>query len=310
MIITVTLNPAMDHILVVDEFKLNVTNRIKKQFFCVGGKGTHLSVNLSILGVKNIALGVTFGIDGNRIIGELKKYENIEVNFVHSDEGNSRTNYVLVDSHTNCTLITQNGQELDDKILDMLLERYTSTINAGDFVVISSDASNSKRKGFQNQLIEIAKKKGGKLFLDCSGEALKEGIKKQPFLVKPNVDELSYFCGRDLKTEEEIIKAMNEMATYGIPNVVVSLGKEGSLVLTNNQLYSIRVPEVDVKNTVGCGDALVSGLLAGFESNLDMTTLLKRANAISSAAAMNESSVGFDSGLIDELADRVVVEKI
>jgi 1-phosphofructokinase family hexose kinase len=311
MIITVTLNPAMDNIIVLDELKLNVTNRIKRQFFCIGGKGTHLSINLSILGVRSIALGASFGNNGSRIIDELKSYKNIDVNFVHSDEGDSRMNIVLVDKEANCTLISQKGKALSDEILDELLERYISSVGPGDYVCISGDASNTNRPGLQHRLIDIAKQKGSRLFLDSSGEFLREGVKEKPFLVKPNVDELSSFCGREIGSESDIITAMKEMAAFGVPNIVVSMGKDGCIALAEDgRLYRVTVPDVKVRNTVGCGDAFVSGLLAGFENKLDMVTLLKRASAISSAAAMDESTVGFDPGLVEELAAQVGVEML
>lgn len=308
MIITVTINPAMDKVLVLDQFHPNETNRIRRQFSCVGGKGTHISINLSLLGIRSIATGVVMGPVGEAILSSLRSM-NIDVQFIHLREGNSRINYVLIDNANNCTLLADKGQPLDDSVLDKLVQHYSTLISDGDIVVISGDASN-QRGSIQDTLIDLAKAKNARICLDTSGENLINGVRKSPFLIKPNLAELSFLCGKSLKSKSDTLAAIEELTAYGIENIVVSCDSEGSLVFAGGGYYSVTAPQVLVKNTVGCGDALLAGILAGLEQNLDIETNLKQATAIAAAAAMNESTAGFDIDEISQLAANIVVEQI
>jgi 1-phosphofructokinase family hexose kinase len=308
MIITVTINPAMDKVLILDQLRPNETNRIRRQFDCVGGKGTHVSMNLSLLGIKSTATGVVRGQVGEEILSSLRSM-NIDVQFLHLSEGNSRVNYVLIDHAGNGTLLSDKGQTLDDTVLDELVEHYAALINEGDIVVLSGDASNQKRN-IQDKLINLAQEKNAKVFLDTSGENLQNGARKYPFLIKPNLAELSFLCGRTLETQSDILSAIDELTSLGIQNILVSCGSNGSLVFADGHYYKVTAPQIPVKNTVGCGDALLAGILAGFEKNLDIEANLKQATAIAAAAAMNESTAGFDVELIPQLLADVVVERI
>ena len=309
MIFTITANPAMDKIFVLHDFRLNVTNRIDRMFKCIGGKGTHISVNLSILGIKSTALGVVNGRTGAEIIRELKRFKAIQIDFLRTRRGESRTNYVLVDG-TDCTLISQKGNRMNHEEAEFFEKKLDDLVKPDDIVAISGDISNGDSLNIQGRLMDITNRRGGRVFLDCSGEALIQGVKKKPFLVKPNVDELSYFCGRNLVTKQEILVGMREMSSCGIRMIVVSCGSEGSLVFSDGKYYNVIVPTVQIKNTVGCGDALVAGLLAGFEQKMDTIENVKRANAIAAATAMDETTVGFDLGIVDDLMQRVMVEEI
>lgn len=309
MVITVTLNPAMDKVLILDQFKLNVTNRIKEQFSCVGGKGTHISINLSLLGIRSMAVGAVMGEVGSEILKELGKM-NIDVQFLHLSEGNSRTNYVLIDEDANCTLVAEKGKPMEQEVTDRLVQVYKEKVSKGDIVVISGDASNQRNTNLQDTFMEIAGQKGARVCLDASGEHLARGVRKSPFLIKPNIDELSALTGKELNSEGEILRAIEELDVFGIENIVVSCGGEGSIVRSNGRYFKVIAPKVEVRNTVGCGDALVSGLLAGFEKNLAIEENLKQASAIAAATAMNIETVGFDISLIDMLKERVVVKAL
>ncbi len=309
MIITVTLNPAMDKVLVVDQFNLNVTNRIQKQFNCVGGKGTHISINLSLMGIRNTAVGVVMGPTGDEILEALGSM-NIDVRFIRLEEGNSRTNYVLVDSSKNCTLIAEKGKLMDEDVIERLKQLYQSIINKGDIVVISGDASNQRNTNLQKELMDIAKDRGAKVCLDASGEHLYQGVRNGPFLIKPNLDELSTLYGKEIHNVQDILMAMDILKDFGIENIVVSCGGEGSFAYSEGKYYHVAAPKVEVKNTVGCGDALLAGLLAGLERKLSMQENLRQATAVAAATAMNEATVGFDVKTADKLIKEIEVEII
>lgn len=309
MIITVTLNPAMDKVLVVDQFNLNVTNRIQRQFNCVGGKGTHISINLSLMGIRNTAVGVVMGPTGDEILEALGSM-NIDVRFIRLEEGNSRTNYVLVDNSKNCTLIAEKGKLMDEDVIERLKQLYQSIIKKGDIVVISGDASNQRNTNLQKELMDIAKDRGAKVCLDASGEHLYQGVRNGPFLIKPNLDELSTLYGKEIHNVQDILMAMDILKDFGIENIVVSCGGEGSFAYSEGKYYHVAAPRVEVKNTVGCGDALLSGLLAGLERKLPMQENLRQATAVAAATAMNEATVGFDVKTADKLIKEIEVEII
>ncbi len=308
MVITVTINPAMDRVLTIDKFRQNVTNRIQKQFKCVGGKGTHVSINLSLMGIRSIAVGVVMGPTGEDILRELSAFD-IDLRFIRLKKGSSRTNYVLVDADGNSSLISEKGELMEQDIIERLIRQYTDVISSGDTVVISGDASNQKDTALQDRLIDIALSNKARFCLDASGEHLAAGIRRGPFLIKPNLDELGFLYGKELFGQEDILAALRQVHEAGAENIVASCGADGSFALLGEKLYRVRSATVEVKNTVGCGDALLSGIIAGFEMKLNDVDNLRRATAIAAATAMNESTVGFDPAVARELiADIEVTE--
>ena len=309
MVITVTINPAMDRVLLIDKFRVNVTNRVQRQFKCVGGKGTHVSINLSLLGIRSTAVGVVMGPTGDDILNELSAYD-IDLKFLSLKSGDSRTNYVLVDHEGNSSLISEKGDLMEQEIIERLITHYSAIIGSNDIVVISGDASNQRDTSLQDRLIDIALSHGARFCLDASGEHLASGIKKKPFLIKPNLDELGYLYGKELSKKEDILIALKQVHESGAQNIIASCGGEGSYALLGEKLYRVISPSVEVKNTVGCGDALLSGIIAGFETKLNDVENLKRATAIAAATAINESTVGFNPETVQELMARTEVTEL
>lgn len=309
MVITVTINPAMDRVITIDKFRQNVTNRIQKQFTCVGGKGTHVSINLSLLGIRSIAVGVVMGSTGDDILRELSAFD-IDLRFIKLNEGNSRTNYVLVDAEGNSSLISDKGELMKQDTIEKLIRQYTDVISSGDTVVISGDASNQRDTSLLDRLIDIALLHKARFCLDASGEHLAAGIRRRPFLIKPNLDELGFLYGKELSEQEDILSALRQVHESGAENIVASCGAEGSYALFGEKLYRVKSAAVEVKNSVGCGDALLSGIIAGFEMKLSDVENLKRATAIAAATAMNESTVGFDPIIANELISGIEVAEL
>lgn len=294
MISTLTINPALDRLLFIDQLHKDSTNRIRRTQDVLGGKGTHVSINLSHLKIQSQAFGVTNGETGKRIQQLLNSYGNIDVKFIHDEMGNSRLNYALVESTRECTLITEHGRTVSEKTCNDLLELIESHTHEGDDFVLSGDASNTEIPFFYNKVMERLAKKNVRVFLDTSSENLIEGIKAQPFLVKPNLDELSQVTGSPIDTDEQIIEAIEQIAAKGVEVIAVSLGENGSIVKYGSQVYRVYPLTVDVANTIGCGDAYLSGLAYGFSQNLPFEEILRLACAVSAATAESELTVGFD----------------
>ncbi|MCI8492582.1 MULTISPECIES: 1-phosphofructokinase family hexose kinase [Anaerotruncus] len=310
MISTLTINTALDRLLFIQELHKNSTNRILKTEEVLGGKGTHVSINLSQLGVPNRVFGVTFGEIGERIGEILRRRGNIDVRFLHYPDGNSRTNYALIEQTNECTLITEKGRVIPADICEELLDHIAEGTAPGDFMVLSGDASNTETPFFYNRVMERVAAKGVRVFLDTSSHNLIEGIKAKPFLVKPNADELSQLAGKPIGDTQEILGAMADIAAQGVEVVAVSLGGEGSLVRYRDDTYRVEPLDVDVVNTIGCGDAYLSGMVCGFAQGLPFEDILRLACAVSAATAESEMTVGFDHGRAMALRERVVIRRL
>lgn len=312
MIHTLTLNPAIDKIIYLKEFERNKTNRMKGTKVVLGGKGTHVSINLKLLGKENTAFGVAFGSTGQQVVSILQE-NGIKTGFIQKPEGNTRTNYLLIEDSTDCTIIADKGVTLSDSILLELKEKMLSMIQEGDMLILSGDASNCTNPQIYNELLAALQSKRLKVFLDTSGQSLSECIKTSPFLIKPNLDELASLCGVGMETldsDERIISAMQSLEAYGIDVIAVSLGGDGSIVMQGGTVYRAYPPQVKVFNTIGCGDCFLSGLVAGFSDQLELEDTLRLATAISAATAECSGSVGFDKKRAEELYRQVRIEKL
>lgn len=311
MILTVTLNPAMDRLLFVNGFTFNVTNRINRRENCVGGKGTHVSVNLADLGEASIATGIAMGETGKTIL-EALACSGVTCDFVYSEQGESRTNYLLLDEGTS-TLICEKGPAVSGELLDAFSAHYGELLDQVDWVVISGDASNfltGAGVSLQESLLKTAREKGVRIVLDCSGAALQAGVKHSPFLIKPNAEELSELTNLPTGSEEEIVRAIESLSPYGIEIVAVSMGKKGSIVKYNDEYYRSGIAKLKPVNTVGCGDAYLSGMIYGIKNDFEPIRVLQFAAACGSAEALNPLSVGLDRALVESLCDTILVERM
>lgn len=304
---TVTLNPALDQILYLSEFHPEVTNRLEKTVCGLGGKGTHVSINLSLLGIHNTALGIVHGDTGKQIM-EMLNSQGVTVCFQHYPEENSRTNYLLIEDQGACTCLSSKGVPLTEQDIARFIQFLDQKIHDGDYLVLSGDASNCPDAFVYNKIMQHLKAKNLKVFLDASGETLKQCIQEQPYLIKPNQDELSYLCGKELKCEDDIRESLISLDRYHIPVIAVSLGSSGSMVRINNKIYRVHAPEIHVKNTIGCGDCFLSGLIYGVYKNISDVDTLRIATAISAATAESELSVGFNLERAKELQDKIIID--
>lgn len=311
MVLTVTLNPAMDRLMFVDGFHFNVTNRIYRRENCVGGKGTHVSVNLACLGEPSIATGIAMGATGKLIIDSLEEL-GVICDFVYSDNGDSRTNYILLDGKTS-TLICEKGPEVSKWILDSFFMKYSDLSDKADWVIISGDASNfsdSKGASLQDKLLETASQKNVRIVLDSAGASLKSGIAHKPYIIKPNAEELAELTQMQTETDEQILSAIKSLDNYGIEIIAVSMGSRGSIVKYGSSFYRAGVAQVEAQNTVGCGDAYLSGLVYAIKNGYMPLRTLAFAAACGAAEALNPLSVGFDKDKALELCENIDVKEM
>jgi len=307
---TVTLNPAVDKVLYLGKLEKNVTSRVQDTAETIGGKGTHVSINLKILGENSKAFGISHGKIGQKIIDMLRKFD-VDVHFTHKDNFDSRTNYLLVEENGDCTVVAEKGVQISDVDFQDMLLNMKNEIQNNDYLVLSGDASNYSDSTVYNKILTELKDKNLKVFLDTSGDSLKKCIKESPFLIKPNLDELSSLCGRTLTcNDDDILSAIDSLAPYNIEIIAVSLGSAGSIIKTPDGIYKATPPKVNVVNTIGCGDCFLSGLIFGISKNMTTTYMIQLATAASAATAESSMSVGFELSRALELIPLVTVSKI
>ena len=309
MILTVTLNAAIDKRYVVDEFKPGCVNRVKECSYSAGGKGLNVARVAAIAGEEVLATGFVGGHAGNYIIDELKE-QNIKSDFVHI-KGESRSCINIYDeANQSQTEFLEPGPTLTEDDKKQMLLKYEQLIKECKLVAISGSVPRGADSSLYIKMIEIAKQYSKMVILDTSGMLLEDAIKAKPFMIKPNMDEIRMLTGRELKSFEELVQAAKQLHLSGIELVVISCGSLGSLIACEEGIYRAYAPKVSVVNTVGCGDSLVAGFAVGICRGMRLTDTIKLATAISAANAMCIETGYFKPEDVQKLLPRVNVEKL
>lgn len=282
MIYTITLNPALDYNLELEKVELGKLNLSNKAYFLGGGKGINVSKVLKNLALESTALGFVGGFTGNFIKNDLYS-KGVQADFVEV-EGNTRINIKLKEASCESEIAGLSPQITEEKI-QILFEKLRK-ITSKDIVVMSG----SVPKGITNKIyLQIMEQlpKGVKVILDARGEAFKEALKGKPFLVKPNIHELEEFLERKINTLEEIIQGARDIQKCGAQNVVVSMGKDGSILCTESSIYKGNVPKGILRNSVGAGDSMVAGIVAQLARDKEIAEAYKFGIASGSATAFS-----------------------
>jgi len=282
MIYTITLNPALDYNLETSEFNLGKLNLSEQTQFSSGGKGINVSKVLKNLGVESTALGFLGGFTGEFIKNELEKKE-IKHDFVEVS-GDTRVNIKIKTGETE-TELAGLSPKIDENQIVSLIDRLKN-VTHGDILVLSGSVPKSLQSDIYKKIIENIKK-DIKVILDTRGEAFVEALSLKPFLVKPNHHELEEFCNKKLETLEEIIEGAKSIQSLGVENVIISLGKDGSIILTGNEIYKGNVPKGVLKNSVGAGDSMIAGIVSKLSQGESILESYKFGIASGSATAFS-----------------------
>ena len=283
MIYTVTLNPAVDYNVNLDSPLKAGMNRTHDETIHFSGKGVNVSVILNRLGAENIATGFIAGFTGKAIKSNLS-LEGIKTNFFEVD-GFTRINLKIKGEQE--TEINGSGPFVDEQSLKELIE-YLKTANKDDIVVLSGSLARGLSNDTYKRIINDLNPLAIKTVLDTSGEALKLAISASPFLIKPNLAELSYVLGKKLTVEKEVIDGAKTLQKFGAQNILVSMGSLGAvLVLKDGTVLREEAAECCVVNTVGAGDSLLAGFLAATQTK-SAREALKKAVKIGTATACSD----------------------
>ena len=285
MIYTVTFNPALDYVVRLPKLTLGEVNRTETDTLCFGGKGINVSAVLKELGVDSVALGFTAGFTGKAFAAAVEK-AGIQTDFIELPTGNTRIN-VKIKAQTE-TDINAGGPPVPQEAFAALLQKL-ETLQAGDTLCLSGSIPKSLPENTYEAILERLAGKGIRFAVDATGELLLRVLPFQPFLVKPNHHELAEMLGRDLPTEKDLFDGACELQARGAQNVLVSRAGAGALLLTETgERYSVPAASGTVKNSVGAGDSMVAGFLAGYLQTGDYRYALQLGSAAGSATAFSE----------------------
>ncbi len=287
MIYTVTLNPALDYVLSMDNNPIMGTiNRSEKEHINYGGKGINVSSVLKELSVDSIATGFLAGFTGKEIESMVQQ-DNIKTDFVHIDNGFSRINVkIRSDEETD---INATGPDITDFDMHLLYKKLENLCN-DDVLVLSGSAPKNVEDNVYAKILSKVAKSGVTVVVDCSGKMLLNTLEFHPFLVKPNISELIETFGAKIATLHDVEKYAIKLQNLGAKNVLVSMGDKGSVLFTDDKQVIVQsAPKGVAKDTVGAGDSMVAGFIAGYLKSHDYKTALKLATACGSATAFSHT---------------------
>lgn len=266
MIYTVTFNPAIDYVVHAESFELGCVNRSAGEEIYFGGKGINVSAVLKELGHESRALGFTAGFTGEAIEKGVAAM-GIEADFVRLARGNSRINVKIKAGEE--TELNGSGPDIDGEALDKLFDRLDG-LTDGDMIVLAGSIPRSMPVDIYERILERLSGKKIMAVVDATGKLLLNVLKYKPFLVKPNDIELGEMFGVKLQNEEEIAFYAKKLREMGAENVLVSRAGDGALLAAaNGRIYTRGVCKGTVKNSVGAGDSMVAGFIAGFLDSED-----------------------------------------
>ena len=309
MILTVTLNAAIDKRYVVENFQVGEVNRVKECSYVPGGKGLNVSKPASIYGAEVVATGFVGGHAGNYIEDALKPF-GIKSEFYHVDaESRSCINIWDETNHVQ-TEFLEPGFTVTEEQFQGFLKKFRNLVKQADVIAMSGSVPKGLDGTAYQRLVKICREEKKKVILDTSGALLEDGIKAKPTMIKPNLDEIRMLTGTSCESLEEMIEAAKEIHQNGVEIVAVSLGAEGSFVVCDQGIYQAKVPKVDAVNTVGCGDSMIAGFAVGFSKNISVEGSLRLASAVSAAAALREETGFFVKEDMEAIFKKVKVVKI
>lgn len=284
MIYTVTFNPAVDYVIHADKINIGSVNRLQSEEIYFGGKGINVSVILRELGIRSKALGFVAGFTGDAIENGLKE-NGVETDFVHLKNGFSRINIKIKSGEE--TELNGCGPDINDEALSELFDKLKMLKN-GDMLVLAGSIPNTLPSDIYETILQFLADKDIKIVVDAAKDLLIKTLKFKPFIIKPNNYELEEIFAKSLKTDDEIADCAAKLKEMGAKNVLVSMAEKGALLLDENGvIHKCGVCSGSVKNSVGAGDSMVAGFIAGLVDG-DYEYALKLGTACGGATAFSE----------------------
>lgn len=307
MIITVTMNPAVDKTVEVESFVQGSLNRIPIPIVDAGGKGINVSKTINALGGETIATGF-LGKEGSDKILDILQKEGIEQDFVLI-EGITRTNMKIMEKDGTLTEINEPGISVPSEKVQELLTKLESYASKDTVFVLAGSIPEGVGADIYARVTHMVKEKGAEVFVDADGALFRESIEAAPTMLKPNHRELAEYCGLSENiSEEQLITCGKQLLEKGVKYLAVSRGSQGALFLTKNQIIRCSGIPVEVHSTVGAGDAMVAALVCARDTGKSWEEAIKLAMAVSAGAVTTEGTNPPSQKHVEELLEQVYVE--
>ena len=286
MIYTITFNPAIDYVVRMgSELLPGMTNRSDSEECYFGGKGINVSTILKNLGLDNTALGFVAGFTGKAIAADVER-KGIKANFIELPEGISRINVKIKGAAE--TEINAQGPKIPQSAQDELFKQLDA-LKDGDILILAGSIPSSLPSDVYEKILAKLSDKKIDVVVDATKDLLKNVLKYHPFLIKPNNHELGEMFDTVLKTDDEIEAHAKKLQEMGARNVLISMAGDGAMLITETgEKHRVGVPKGQVRNSVGAGDSMVAGFVAGFLENHDYCQALKMGTAAGSATAFSD----------------------
>ena len=309
MIVTVTMNPAIDKTVDIDRLQHGGLNRIQKVEYDAGGKGINVSKTIQELGGTSVATGFLGGNAG-RTIESVLNDKGIQNDFITVD-GETRTNTKVFEQTGEVTELNEPGPMISDGQIGQLMEKLEGYANAQTLFILAGSIPNGVDKGIYGEITRRVHAHGAKVLLDADGELFRSALDAGPDMIKPNRVELEEYAGFDYRASvEELLETAKSLKGKGIGTVAVSMGKSGAMLVRDG--YEVKCPALSVKahSTVGAGDAMVAALAYAWDQKLDHEQTVRLCIATSAGAVTTIGTKPPARELVDELMKQVVIEKI
>lgn len=285
MIYTVTFSPTLDYVVEVDNFQQGAINRTSSEKVYPGGKGVNVSIALKNFGYENTALGFIAGFTGAEI-KRLLHGIGVRNNFINVEKGMSRINMKIISKEE--TAINGQGPEITDEDLGILYARLRCLVD-GDYLVLAGHIPDTLPSDMYKQVLQFLEGRSLNVVVDAERELLTDTLQYHPWLIKPNRDELGEIFGVQINTREEAIPYAHKLQEMGARNVLISMAGMGAVLVSQNRdEFLLPSPGGTVVNSVGAGDSMVAGFLAGWLETGDYEQAMRMGLAAGSASAFSE----------------------
>lgn len=285
MIYTVTFNPSLDYIVTVEHFRTGIVNRTTDEVIYPGGKGINVSMVLQNLGFESTALGFLAGFTGKEI-DRLLDEKGVNTDFIHVKEGISRINVKLRSDEE--SEINGRGPMISEEDIQLLLEKLDG-LTSEDVLVLAGSIPSVMPESMYRDIMARLEGKGIRIAVDATRDLLVNVLPYHPFVIKPNNHELGEIFGVELKDKDEVIAYAKKLQEKGARNVLVSMAGDGAVLVTEDgQEFRAAAPEGKVVNSVGAGDSMVAGFIAGYLSEGSYEMAFRQGVCTGSASAFSE----------------------
>jgi len=318
MIVTVTLNPAVDKVYWVESLKVcqitqeEFLTRATRSSTSAGGKGVNISRFLSAFGMDNVAMGLVGGHTGHVVVRYLR-HKGVTTNFVWI-QNETRINVTILEEGRNHSpnLINEHGPEVTPDEIERFMRRYRRMVKQASWVVLAGSLPPGVDTGIYAELSKIARESGAKVVVSAGGEALEKSLDGCPSIVKPDTREHVVFEGEVLSSVDAIIKAGKHVVACGVEMVIVSHSVTGDIAITDDAVWEIKtgVPTSLFKNLVGADDAFLAGILYKLAQDAPIEESLRFGLAAGLASAESDKKICEDRSLVEAQMEQVTVEKI